>query len=218
MIHPPHPPHTPSRKGRVLATPAPLGGIWGAVAPAKGVYAMNGGLGMGSRLWAILAALVLFCIPVPLAAQDDNVHLLALTVLYEATGQPRLGQELVARVVANRAAGTPYLEAVVFSDGQFVAWTPARRWAFLWCQIEEGSNPACFDRMALEWLSSAPDARERWLDLLAMSQAVLNGTPEPVGWEGVLNFDNPRFWPDGEPPWAYAKVFMGCVCDHCFWR
>jgi len=106
---------------------------------------------------------------------------------------------------------------VVFADGQFIAWTEGRKRAFLACQVY-GGDPACFDGMALRWLGSAPDARERWLDILAMSQAVVNGAPEPLGWEGVLNFDNPRFWESGEPPWAYAKTFVGCVADHCFWK
>jgi len=194
---------------------------------------MNEGLGKDSvpgRLWAILAALaVLCCCPVPAVAGMDrgaedpvptNVYLMALTVLYEATGQPVLGQELVARVVFNRVAWieAAYFEQVVFANGQFMAWTPERKRAFQWCQIEQGSDPACFDRMALKWLGSVPDARERWLDLLAMSWAVTGGAPDPVGWTGVRYFDNPRFWPEGEPPWASAKVFVGQIGDHCFWR
>ena len=175
------------------------------------------------RLWAILVALVI-CLAGSVAAEPeppgDNAYLAALTVLYEATGQPELGQRLVAHVVDNRAAlsGSAYWEVVVFADGQFCAWTGPRRMAFARCQIEQSSDPACFDRMALGWLGSAPDARERWLDLLAMSVAVANGAPEPVGFEGVLNFDKPRFWADGEPPWAWAKEYLGRVGDHQFWR
>jgi len=172
-------------------------------------------------LWAILAALAM-CLAWPAKAEPeplgDNVYLTALTVLFEATGQPELGQRLVAHVVVNRAAGTPYYEAVVFARWQFYGWTRDRKTAFARCQIEQSGNPFCYDRMALEWLGSAPDARERWLDLLAMSLAVVNGAPEPRGFEGVTNFDSPRFWNGGEPPWAWAKEPLGCVADHCFWR
>jgi len=157
----------------------------------------------------------------PLTQQQAvNAYVAALTVLYEATGQPPLGQELVARVVANRAAvlGTPYWERVAFADGQFMAWTDARKRAFARCQVERANEPACFDAMALKRLGSAPGARERWLDLLAMAQGIVLSAPEPEGYEGVLYFDNPRFWPDGEPPWAASKVFLGVVGDHKFWR
>jgi len=157
----------------------------------------------------------------PHLEQDTvNAYLTALTVLYEATGQPELGQRLVAHVVANRAGrlDTPHYERVVFANGQFAAWTEGRKWRFLQCQIEHGDDPACFDAMALARLGGVPNARERWLDILAMSMAVVGGAPEPVGFEGTLNFDNPRFWADGEPPWAYAKESLGCVADHCFWR
>ena len=149
-----------------------------------------------------------------------NAYLTALTVLYEATGQPELGQRLVAHVVANRAGrlGTPYYERVAFAKGQFIAWTEGRKRAFLRCQIEHGNDPTCFDAVALAWLGSAPDARERWLDILAMSMTVVGGAPEPVGFEGTVNFDNPKFWPDGEPPWAASKEFLGQVGDHKFYR
>ena len=185
---------------------------------------MDKGTGKGwgkRRLWAILAALAL-CLAHPAAAEpeplNDNTYLVALTVLFESTGQPELGQRLVAHVVVNRAAGMPYYEAVVFASGQFLGWTGGRRMAFARCQIEADSDPACFDRMALGWLGSAPDARERWLDLLAMGLAVANGAPEPEGFEGVVNFDSPAFWDGGDPPWAASKVFLGMVGDHKFWR
>lgn len=172
-------------------------------------------------LWAILAALVLCGVwsaraePEPLG---DNVYLTALTILYEATGQPELGQRLVAHVVVNRAAGTPWYEVVVFAEAQFLGWTDGRRMAFARCQIEQSSDPACFDRMALGYLGNVPDARERWLDLLAMALAVANGAPEPPGFENVRYFDNPRFWASGEPPWAWAKTYLGAVGDHRFWK
>lgn len=175
----------------------------------------------GKCLWAILAALAM-CLVRPVAAEPeplgDNTYLVALTVLYEATGQPELGQRLVAHVVVNRAAGTPYYEVVVFARHQFLGWTEGRRLQFARCQIEQSSDPVCFDRMALGYLGSVPDACERWLDLLAMSLAVVDGVPEPKGFEGVMNFDNPRFWASGEPPWAASKVFLGMVGNHKFWR
>lgn len=182
-------------------------------------------------LWAVLAALAVWCWRAPAVAGMDpgaedapgvstNAYVAALTALYEATGQPPLGQELVARVVANRAAlaGAPHWESVAFAGGQFAAWTDARKLGFARCQIEQDGDPACFDAMALERLGTAPDARERWLDILAMGHAVALGAPEPRGWEGALNFDNPLFWPEGEPPWAPAKEKLGCICDHCFYR
>jgi hypothetical protein len=187
---------------------------------------LNGSHAIGwgkSLLWAIMVALVL-CLARPAAAEPeplgDSVYLVALTVLYEATGQPELGQRLVAHVVVNRAGriGTPWYETVVFADAQFLGWTNVRRLQFARCQIEQSSNPACFDAMAFNYLGNAPGAGERWLDLLAMALAVSNGAPEPEGFEGVVNFDNPRFWDGGEPPWAWAKEYLGKVGDHQFWR
>ena len=135
-----------------------------------------------------------------------SVRLVAMTIMYEATNQPELGQRLVAHVVVNRwrKSGMP-LEAVVFQRHQFMGWTERRRAAWLLCTAleDEGCFEACGD----------------FGQMVSIAQEVVSGAPEPEGYEGVLNFDNLRFWPEtGEPPWAGSKEFLGQVVDHAFWR
>jgi hypothetical protein len=147
-----------------------------------------------------------------------NDYLVALTVLYEAANQPRLGQELVGRVVVNRAErlGTPHYERVVFAQGQFAAWTEPRKAGFLACQVA-GGDPACFDALGLERVCvyNREGCEGRWRHFLDLARGL---DADPEGFEGVLYFDNPRFWETGEPPWAPEKERLGCVADHCFWR
>ena len=57
-----------------------------------------------------------------------------------------------------------------------------------------------------------------WWEIWWMSFSVLMGKPEPEGYEGVTNFDNPIFWDGGEPPWAAEKEMLGRIGDHVFYR
>jgi hypothetical protein len=150
---------------------------------------------------------------------DNNERLVAFTVMFEATNQPKLGQQLVAHVVVNRArkAGTEYYEHVVFQPGQFAAWTHERKMDYLACQVS--GDEECFHEMVARRLGTLSYSGQEGLAYyLAISAPIVGGEPAPPDFEGALYFDNPAFWPDGEPPWAKYKVFLGCVADHCFWK
>lgn len=139
-----------------------------------------------------------------------DVRLVAFTVLFEATNQPELGQRLVMRTVINRWRDSGMsVEEVVMQPGQFCAWTPERRLAWLTCEIHN-ADEACFESLAGD--------STRWAYLLQLAQEELMSEVDPPGFEGVKYFDNPKFWPDGLPPWAPSKESLGCVADHCFWR
>jgi len=141
------------------------------------------------------------------AKVPPHVRLVAMTIMYEATSQPELGQRLVAHVVVNRwRVSGMHLEAVLFQKGQFAAWTDARKMSWLLSTALECEE--CFE------------VKGDFAQMVRIAEEVANGAPEPAGFEGVLFFDNPKFWPDtnGDPPWAPTKESLGCVADHCFWR
>ena len=160
-----------------LATKLPIGiakrGLTCAVRPMKTIL-------IAHLLSQLLAAPQEPAVP-------PSVRLVAMTIMYEATNQPELGQRLVAHVVVNRwrKSGMP-LEAVVFQRYQFAGWTEGRRDDWL--------------------LSTALECEECFKvygdfgQMVAIAQEVVNGAPEPEGYEGTVNFDNLRFWPEtGEP-------------------
>ena len=174
-------------------------------------------------MFVIVGALLGLSRPASALPQEEppqltDVRLVALTVLYEATNQPELGQRLVAHVAVNRWRDSGMsVEEVVFQEGQFLAWTDARKYNWLTCEVWNAEEE-CFTNLALRLLGGSPSGLDRWTTLLAMSSDVLAGEAAPLGFEGVKYFDNPDFWPDGMPPWAPYKEALGCVADHCFWR
>ncbi len=139
---------------------------------------------------------------------NPEVRLVAMTIMYEATGQPELGQRLVAHVVVNRwRASGEELEAVLFETTpypQFLGWTGPRKLRWLGCTLLESEE--CFERYG------------DFEQMLRIAEEVVAVAAEPSGFRGVAYFDNPIFWNDGMPPWAEGKEFLGCVSDHCFWR
>ena len=149
--------------------------------------------------------------------------LIAFTILWEAPHQPKEGQELVAHTIVNRAEISGMnIEAVVMQRGQYAGWTPQRRMGWLRCAIE-GELPWYLDPVGHLDLIRTEDGWRKataadWWEIWWMSFSVLMGKPEPEGYEGVTNFDSPRFWEGGEPPWAKDKETLGRVGDHVFYR
>jgi hypothetical protein len=155
---------------------------------------------------------------------SHNAHALALTALHEATNQPETGQRMVMHVVKERADywNIAYYERVLFSRGQFTVWSDELKLDFLRCQLHDSYR--CFESLALRRLGSFPcegecAAKDRYYLLVVAADAILNGTPPPLGWERAYFFDNPRGWPEGyTPSFARDDTLIGCIADHCFWR
>lgn len=150
------------------------------------------------------------------------ISLIALTIILEARGQPAMGKELVAHAVVNRMEISGWsTEEVIFQPHQYLPWerdvlAPGyelrRRW--LICQAMElfPRDPWCMEPLM------TIGSEKYWDEVYGIAKAVYLGKPEPPGFEGVTIFDNPIFWPDGEPPWASGKEFLGRVGDHAFYR
>lgn len=151
------------------------------------------------------------------------ITLIAMTILWEAPHQPRMGQELVAHTIMNRAELSGMnIEAVVMARGQFVGWTDERRMRWLTCAVLD-RLPWCMDPVGeLALIRTETGWREAtagdWWAVWLIAFRVVVGKPEPEGFEGVTNFDNPIFWGGGEPPWAEGKEYLGTVGDHAFYR
>jgi hypothetical protein len=156
-----------------------------------------------------------------------HITLLALTILMEARNQPTLGQAMVAQVAINRA-GQDLVEQTLFQPGQFVPWSPdifAPGHGFRLCVLECDStgafpnDPGCIDRcLDTRYPSSTRRLNIRdqqaWLNIWSIARAVYCGdrTP-PAELAGMTHYDNPRFWPDGLPPWLTNCIQVG---DHAF--
>jgi len=149
--------------------------------------------------------------------------IIAMTILWEAPHQPPMGQELVAHTIINRAEISGMnIEAVIMQRGQYAGWTPERRGAWLRCAVQ-GDLPWGLDPVGhLHMIWTGEGWREAteadWWQIWWLSLSVLLGKEEPVGFEGVTHFDNPRFWEGGDPPWAGGKETLGRVGDHVFYR
>jgi len=75
------------------------------------------------------------------------VILIAMTILWEAPHQPRMGQELVAHTIINRAELSGMnIEAVVMAPRQYAGWTAERRMRWLHCALMD-DLPWCMDPM-----------------------------------------------------------------------
>lgn len=151
------------------------------------------------------------------------IILIAMTILWEAPHQPRMGQELVAHTIVNRAELSGMdIEAVVMQRGQYAGWTRSRRMRWLGCAIAD-ELPGCMDPVgALDMIRSEDGWREAtdgdWWAVWLIAFRVVLGKPEPDGFEGVTSFDNPRFWDGGDPPWAEGKEYLGTIGDHRFYK
>lgn len=156
-----------------------------------------------------------------------QIALLVLTIMFEARNQPDPGKELVAHTVMNRVElGGLSVEEVLFQLHQYVAWSPS---VLLW----DSGGLVRSIAVRRQWLSCAmldafPDPgcmnpvlqidEDWWWGAWQMAELIYYGKKEPEGYEGVTSFDNPIFWPDGEPPWAPSKERLGKVGDHVFYR
>jgi len=143
------------------------------------------------------------------------ITLIALTVMMEARGQPRLGQEMVARVVVNRMEVSGLdAESVLYQPGQFAVWVDydLRRRVLrcaVWDELE--TNPSCAS------IPGGLGTAEEWERVYTMVSKVYSGeTKPPEGLEGMLNFDNPQFWPGGLPPWLDGECRV--IGEHRFCR
>ena len=121
------------------------------------------------------------------------VTLIALTVIMEAGGQPLLGQEMVAHVVVNRMnVSGMNAEQVLYQPGQFAVWAdPELRMKVLRCAARGDLNPGCMGIQADNW----------WRTYVMALMVYMGWKHAPPGLEGMLYFDNPKFWPDGFPVW-----------------
>jgi len=120
------------------------------------------------------------------------IALIVLTVLMEAGGEPLLGQEMVARVVVNRMnVSGMSAEEVLYQPGQFAVWVNLDvRMKVLKCAAREELTPGCLGI-----------GKEEWWRTYRMVLRVYGGSEAPPGLEGMMNFDNPAFWPQGLPKW-----------------
>jgi hypothetical protein len=143
------------------------------------------------------------------------IALIALTVLMEARGQPRLGQEMVAWVVVNRMEVSGLdAESVLMQPGQFAVWNDHElRMRLLRCAAlgRFPDDPGCVG------IPGGIGGTAGWGQTYRMVEDIYLGRADPpFGMEGTLNFDNPAFWPNGLPPWLKGDCAQ--VGDHLFCR
>ena len=155
-----------------------------------------------------------------------RVVLIALTMIMEARNQPELGKAMVAQVVMNRG-GQEMVEQVLYQKGQFAVWSPdvfgpghSLRMAVLMCYFAGAfpDDPWCVERSMAwrsgEWPAFKIGDAEYWEGVPTIAEAVYAGEwVPPLDLANKTHFDNPRFWPEGLPPWLQDCVEVG---DHVF--
>lgn len=119
---------------------------------------------------------------------SNALFCLAMTVYYEARGEPAKGQIAVAHVVLNRAAATEYPDdicSVVFDKHQF-SWTN-----------EKVSKPK----------------GQAWIKSIAIARAAMDGSwPDPT--RGAKHFHSIKI----APAWSFGRHRPQRIGNHIFYR
>jgi len=108
-------------------------------------------------------------------------------------------------------------EQVIFQRWQYLAWEQDAmapgwslrdRWLLCAAMGAFPKHPEC-----MESLVNVND----WQRIWEIAKDAYHGYNVPEICKAVTNYDNPRFWASGEPPWAEDMEFVGCVGRHCFY-
>lgn len=148
--------------------------------------------------WARISAVAIVAVMLGLAESrpDEEMYCLALTIYFEARGEPREGQEAVGHVVMNRVRDRRYPDHVcdVVQHGGKDRYNCQFSW---WCD-RRSDRPA----HAADWEKAKNLARVIFWD----------GTKDPTG--GALWYHAVHV----RPIWRIRLERVGRIGDHIFYR
>lgn len=148
--------------------------------------------------WTRLAAVALVAMLLGVAQwrPDEEIYCLALTIYFEARGEPRDGQVAVGHVVMNRVRDSRYPDNV--------------------CDVVQHGGRDRYDCQFSWWCdrrSDRPTHRRDWENAKTLARAIYwDGMDDPTG--GALWYHAVRV----RPIWRIRLERVGRIGDHIFYR